>query len=147
MPSLYPPRYFSATVLWLVWWPNQMSWCVLWYLLCCMLCFHFPHPLKSAEGSKALNKEWQRKMSTENCLLLSDPLSELLSAWDRSSFTPLSGFFITFYQQLTWAFFLNSAHTYMLDLCNPLVLIFCFILYFPSLCSFCFQLCGHRNLS
>lgn len=38
-------------------------------------------------------------------------------------------------------------HTpYLLDLCNLLVSIFCFILCFPSLCSFCFQLCGHKNL-
>lgn len=54
------------------------------------------------------------------------------------------GFLMLLYQQLAWVLFLNSTHICMLDLCNPLVF-YNFILSFPSLCNFCFQLCGHKT--
>lgn len=69
------------------------------------------------------------------CLLGTDP--HLPTFWVLSLFSTSNWLGLFFW----------ILHTpYMLDLCNLLVSIFCFILCFPSLCSFCFQLCGHKNL-
>ena len=124
-----------------------MSWCILWYLRCCTFSFFFPDPLDSAEGSGVWNKEWQKNMSTENCPLFSDALSEFLHAWDRSSFTSLSCFSHCFPIASNWLGHFSEFYTHLHDrfMRSSEVLIFCFILCFSCLCSFCFQLCAHQN--
>lgn len=106
--------------------------------------FSSPHTLNSTEGSRAL--KWgktKKELSTENCPLFCNALSGFLHAWGTGPHLPFVCLFF-------WLFSSKRSSEICMHLrdwstWSSVVLIWCFVLCFLCLCSFCFQLCAHQK--